>query len=322
MRQLPYIAFVLVAVLSAACSPHEFPVSESGASERDFSLRIVFDDDLPNHKHITPTTKSEDAAIPRYTILLWRYENESAFGVHPDYTYTFTRSALADLDTTIYLPVIPAKYRVAGWVDWVGGDAGPGYDLTDPEQIALPLEFPAGEHAREAFTFVTDYDVSGMYASGDTYQKAVTMHRPVAQLRIVAPEALTFLAMTGLNPSDMRVTLTYTNPIPDGYNILLGKTNRSRSGVKLSCVPHLDMSGELVFVSDFVFIADSVTDILVDFTVSDVSGRKVIDYSGEVPLLGEHETTVSFETPYGGDDKPGGIGINAGFDGEIEITID
>ena len=322
MRRFRLKTFLFAAaVVLAACDPHEFPVSDGGDAMRDFSLKLVFDDELPDHQQVLPT-KAEEAAQPRYTILLWRYEREGAFGLDPDYIYSFTRSAIAELDTTIYLPVRPAKYRVAAWVDWTGGDAGSGYDTSDPEHIVFPAEYPTGEHARDAFTMVMDYDPSGYLTVGETYQKTVTLRRPVAQLRIVAPEALTFLAMTGLNPSDMRVTLTYTNPIPDGYNILLGKTNRSRSGVKLTCVPRLDMSGELVFVSDFIFIADAVTDILVDFTVTDVSGREVIDYSGEVPLLGDHETTVSFDTPYGGDDKPGGIGINAGFDGEIEITID
>ena len=313
-------AALLAALLVAACDPHEFPVSESGDPGRDFSLTLSFVDELPEYRHITPT-KAGEAAHMRYTVLFWRYANPSAFGLDADYRISFDRTTIAELDTTIYVPVDPAKYRVAAWVDWVGGDAGPGYDLTDPEQIRLPAVYESGEHARDAFTVLADFDADGLYAAGQTYQKTVVLHRPVAQLRIVAPEALTFLAQTGLDPSQMRATLRYTSPIPDGYNILMGTTFGARRDVTLTGTPRYDTSGELVFLSDYVFLMDDAS-VSVEFVLTDLSGREIIVWSGALPLRGAHATTLSFDTPYGGDDQPGGIGISPGFDDEIEVPID
>lgn len=322
MRRFRLKTFLFAAaVVLAACDPHEFPVSDGGDAMRDFSLKLVFDDELPDHQQVLPT-KAEEAAQPRYTILLWRYEREGAFGLDPDYIYSFTRSAIAELDTTIYLPVRPAKYRVAAWVDWTGGDAGSGYDTSDPEHIVFPAEYPTGEHARDAFTMVMDYDPSGYLTVGETYQKTVTLRRPVAQLRIVAPEALTFLAMTGLDPSQMQATVRYKQPIYEGYNVLMGTLVGSREGVSLTGTPRFDASGELVFLSDFVFFPDESAKVTIDFTLSDLVGKQIIVFSGEVPLRSSHSTTVSFDTPYGGDEKPGGIGISPGFDDEIEVPID
>ena len=312
-------AALLAALLVAACDPHEFPVSDSGDAGRDFSLTLSFADELPDYRHITPT-KAGEAARMRYTILLWRYSNASAFGLDADYRFTFERSSVAELDTTIYLAVDPAKYRIAAWVDWVGGDAGPGYDIDDPEQIRLPETYESGEHARDAFTVVTDYNVDGYLVAGETFQKTLSLHRPVAQLRIVAPEALTFLAQTGLDPSQMRATLRYTSPIPDGYNILMGTTFGARRDVTLTGTPRYDTSGELVFLSDYIFLLDDAS-VTVEFTVTDLSGKEIIVYSGSLPLRNSHATTLSFDTPYGGDDKPGGIGISPGFDDEIEVPI-
>ena len=321
MRRLRIPTLLLTAaVVLAACDPHEFPVSEGGDPMRDFSLRLVFDEELPEHQQVLPT-KAGETAQPRYMVLLWRYEREGAFGLDPDYSYSFTRSALADLDTTIYLPVRPAKYRVAAWVDWTGGDAGSGYDTSDPEHIVFPAEYPTGEHARDAFTMVTDYDLSGYLTAGETFQKTVTLRRPVAQLRIVAPEALSFLALTGLEPSQMKATLRYMQPIYEGYNILMGTLVGSRSGVTLTGTPRYDASGELVFLSDFLFFPDESATVSIEFTLTDLSGKQIIYFAGEVPLRGSHSTTVSFDTPYGGDDKPGGIGISPGFDDEIEVPI-
>ena len=321
MKRFLRILPVLLAALSAACSPHEFPVSGPGDLGKDFALRIVLEDDLEDLPQITPT-KSGQIASPRYTMLFWRYRDGDAFGGEPDYSVTFTRSSLADLDTTIYLPVLAAKYRMAGWVDWAGGDAGPGYDLSDPGRIMLPAEFATGERARDAFAVVADYDVDAYHRAGEGYQQTASLQRPVAQLRIVAPEALTFLALTGLEPSSMRATLRYTAPVPDGYDLLQGTTAASRPDVTLTATPRYDTSGELVFVSDFLFSTDAGTTIPVAFTLTDQSGNQVIVYSGDIPLRRGHATTVSFDLPYGGDVKPGGIGIDPGFDDEIEINLD
>jgi hypothetical protein len=314
-------AALLAALLVAACSPHEFPESGSGYPERDFSLKITFEDDLPDYRHLRPDTKAEDVARLRYTVLFWRYLSENAFGLDPDYSFSFERSSIAELDTVIYLPIDPAKYRVAGWVDWVGGDAGVGYDVSNPEEIRLPASYDAGEHARDAFTVVTDFNVDGFRRAGMTYEKTVVLKRPVAQLRIVSPEALTFIAQTGLDPSQMRATLRYASPIPDGYNILLGTTLGARKDVTLTGTPRYDSSGELVFLSDFIFLMDDAT-VSVEFTLTDLSGKEIIVWSGELPLRNSHATTLSFDMPYGGDDKPGGIGISPGFDDEIEVPID
>lgn len=316
MRRLRHIALLLVAVLSMTCSPHEFPDAE----EQAFSLRILFDEEMP----ILPLkpSKVEDLAQPRYTLWVWRYENDSVFGDVPEYSRTFTRSALDELETTVYLPVLPAKYRVAVWVDWAGGDAGPGYDLTDPRHIMLPSEFPTGERARDAFALVTDYDLTDNLIVGETYQQTVTLHRPVAQLRIVAPEALTFITATGLDPTQLRATLRYSDPIHDGYDILWGTLHNLRSGVVLTGTPRYDVSGELVFISDFLLFPDAVGSLPVKFTLTDASGRELIVTAGDIPLRAGHKTTVAFDKLRPGDYSSDGIGIQSAFDAEIEITIE
>lgn len=299
-------------MLSVACSPEQFA---AGMWEvQDFSLSILLDEGLPE----TTPTKANGAAQPRLLVLLWRYENEVSFGKAPDYCYIFTPSAGSDLETTVTLSIPSAKYRLAVWMDWVGGDAGPGYELIPLGSAWLPSVFPVGESARDAFTVVTDCDVRG---SGGN-QQTVTLRRPVAQLRIVAPEALTFLTATGLDPTQLRATLRYPDPIPDGYDLLQGTAGSTRAGVVLTGTPRYEPSGELVFISDFLFLPDAADSIPVEFTLTDASGRELIVSAGEVPLRGGHKTTVAFDKLRPGDYSSGGIGIQPGFDDEIEITLD
>lgn len=317
MKRYRILTFWLIAAaMLAACDPHEFPVSEYGDPLRDFSLRLTFDDELPVHRQITASTKAGGSPAARYTVMLYRYGSGPAFGLDPDYTYTFTRDWIADLDTTIFLPINPDRYRVAGWVDW--GD----YSIADPEKILLARDYAPGENARDAFAFSTNYDVEGYLAAGEPYSKTVILRRPVAQLRFIAPEALTFLAETGIDASAMKATLRYTSDIPDGYNLLADRLVGSRSDVTLTAVPRMDASGELVFLSDFIFSTDEGTSVTVEFTLTGADGKEIAVYAGKIPLRRAHVTTVSFTSPSGGgENKPGGIGIDPGFEGEIEVPI-
>ncbi len=309
------------AVVFAACDPHEFPVSETGDALRDFSLKIQFEDLLPDHKVIDGSTKAGGVVVPRYTVLLFRYSGESAYGQVPDYAYSFTRKEVADMDTTIYLPVDPAKYRVAGWVDWV--DDAPSYDLADPGRILLAQSYLPGEYARDAFAVTADYDVSEFVVAGQTFHKTLTLTRPVAQLRFVAPEALTFLSDMQMDASGMTATLKYTAPIPDGYDLLGDITWTTRADVSISDTPRMATSGELVFISDFLFSTDEGTTAAVEFTLTDATGKQLAAYAGEVPLRRAHATSVNFTSISSNlGEKSGGIGISPGFDDEIEVPID
>ena len=159
----------LAAVLLAACSPHEFPVSPTGDPARDFSVSLRFADGLDELRTIRIGTKTDAsaAARTRYTVQLYRYTSGITFRPEPDYTYSFTRGGEADLDTTIFLPVDPTRYKVLGWVDWVPVGGSPYYDVSDFEAISLAEEYVPGVAARDAFVGSVDLDLSGNTAAGN-----------------------------------------------------------------------------------------------------------------------------------------------------------
>lgn len=325
MRRTPHIPLLLAAalLLAAGCDPHEFPKGRPLDPMRDFSLQVLFDDDLPElHREVVNTKAAAGAPRTRYTVKLYRYQGDFVYGLTPDYSWTFTRSELQALDTTIYLPVEAARYKAVGWVDWVDAEGRPYYDETDPEGIRLVTDYLPGKFARDAFFGTAEVDLTDQYTAGIRVQKTVRMTRPVAQLRFIAPEALTFLSRAGVNTNEMYATLHYTTDLPDGFDVLRDRTGSTRSGVSLSDYPVMDTSGELVFLSDFFFCPDEETSVGVDFRVIDLNGKVLASYSGSLPVRRGHHTTVSFVPPGGGgDDTPGGIGISPGFDDEIEIPI-
>ena len=297
------------------CTPHEFPDEESGP----FSVRLVFDEDLPLLTTVRAATKADEAALQtRYTVQLFPYRSEVAFALVPEYTFSFTRDGLEELETSLSLPMTGARYRVAVWTDWTGPEESASYDPTDFGQITLSADYRFGERERDAFFGTADIELS---REGLKEPVTILMHRPVAQLRFIAPEALTFLYVYETSLSSLRASLRYTSPLDDSFDLLLGQSSGSRENISLNVTPWIDSySGDLVFCTDFVLVNDVQTSVSVDFSITDAAGAVLLGYQGEVPLLRAHRTDVIIG--YSSDvDSSGGIGIDPGFSSEIEIQI-
>lgn len=317
---------VLGMLLCAACNPHEFPVSPEGDPGRDFSVRLQFADDMPVLRTVSGDTKAAGGANAwRYSVQLLRYRDDISFNLTPDYAYTFTRSErISALDTTVYLPIDPARYRLVAWVDRLDADGVPGYDISDFEYISVGEGYDLGKGTRDAFRGVKDLDLEGLVTAGEVVQETLKMTRPVARLRFIAPEALTFLSNTGADPADMTAALKYTAALPEGYNLLRDKTMGTFKDASVASIPQMNTDGELEFCTDYVFAADEEGKVSVSFSVTNAKGTVLCTYTGDLPVRRGYTTTVTFTGSGGGggsSDKSGGIGISPGFDSEIEVPI-
>ena len=327
MRHSTRIWLLLAAgALLAACNPHEFPIGDGGDPARDFSVRLVFEEDMEDLTVNGQETKAESKPRGyRYAVQLFRFLGDTQFGATPSFVYEFTRTAsMVALDTTVYLPIDPARYQVFAWIDRLD-DAGAGcYDVTSFEDIRVGKDYSAGATSRDAFIGQAELDLTGVIVAGERVQRTLHLTRPVAQLRFIAPEALTFLSYTGgVGVEQMRATLRYTTPLADGYNVFRDATLANREGATVEMKPVLDASGELIFCSDFVFApAGADGTVGVEFSVTDLEGNPITSFSGELPIRRGWSTAVSFKIPdLGGGNKTGGIGISPGFDEEIEVLI-
>lgn len=317
-RHLKILPLLLGGALLAGlcgCTPHEFP--EEGTGE--YSVRLVFDEDLPLLTTIHPGTKAgSDAAHTRYTVQLFPYRSEIAFSQVPEYTFSFTRDELEDLETTLTLPLTGARYRVAVWTDWTDGDGIASYDPSAFEKVTLSADYRSGERQRDAFFGTADAELT---REGLKEPVTIRMHRPVAQLRFLLPNALTFLTGRGIDANSLRASLTYTSSLHDSFDLLLGQSSGALEGVTMNVVPWIDpSSGALVFCSDFLLVNEVQTSVSVDFSLKDAAGSVLFSHQGEVPLLRAHRTDVVFGSG-GGGSSSGGIGIDPGFETEIEIQI-
>ncbi|MCR4859286.1 MAG: hypothetical protein K5910_01325, partial [Bacteroidales bacterium] len=187
-RFLPFFVCALAAMLAVSCDPHHFP-EDSGEG---FSLTLHFNFDLPVHRTIEAQTKAKAKADPqpraRYTVQLHRYVDEYPYTEAPQYIFSFTRDEIEDLDTTIFLPIAPDRYKVLAWTDYVDGHGLPYWDATDFNEITLVSDYAAGKYARDAFRGSSSLDLSGLLAAGMHRDLTVEMTRPVARLRVIIPD--------------------------------------------------------------------------------------------------------------------------------------
>ena len=258
------------------------------------ALQLRFDNDIPTFQETAALTRAVAGAQPHYTVWLYRYWGEEIDGSSPDYTYSFDRSS-SDLDTTVFLPVDPARYRVAAWVDWVAEE--PCYERSNPQTISMTDGYPSWEHARDAFAFTADYDIASDDLDDVSHGRVVTLTRPVAQLRFVAPEGHKYLSLLNLDASALEATLRYTSAVPDGYDLLEGTVSGTRSDIVLRSTPRLDASGALVFLSDFLLSTDEGTSVSVDFLLKDKTGKEIAAYQGEVSLQRGQASIITFAPP-------------------------
>ncbi len=318
----------ILGMLLGACDPHEFPSSGGGDPGKDFSVRLQFDDALPELRTLSGLTKaSGQPARYRYTVELLRYLDDVSLKLTPDYVFSFTRSErISVLDTTVYLPIDPARYRVMVWMDRLDEEGNAGYDISNFEYITMAGSYETGKGFRDAFVGSKVLDLEGLTTAGSVVQESLTMTRPVARIRFYAPEALTFLSQAGVDAASMKVTLRYTSPIGDGYNVLRGKTMTTIDNVTLTATPEMNTDGELEFITDFLFTPPEGMVLDVDLKVTDNREHVLASFVGEVPILHGHETLATGDDGGGGGGgggggQSGGIGINPGFDSEIEVPI-
>ncbi len=325
MRQrLTSFLLACAALLAASCDPHQFP-----SGDGDFAVQLRFHYNLPLHRTLEGRTKAKAESRPqaRYHVQLFRYVGEYDYTVAPEYSFSFVRGELEDLDTTLVLPVAPERYKVLAWTDYVDAAGKPYWEAEDFNEISLPDGYAGGRYARDAFRGGGMLDLSALKAAGLSRVLTVEMTRPVAQVRVLIPDALTWLSSKAVSASSLQAFLSWGAALPDGFDLFGDRSTASRQGAAFSAVPELDDEGNLILCVDHVLTgADGLT-LPASFRLTGADGAELAVWDGNVPLLRAHRTDIILRAPLPpGPDDPstdtgGGIGIDPQFQTEIEITI-
>lgn len=338
-----YIACLLVLV-STGCDKTVLEFPENGGVDPtlvNVNLTLAID---PKIEPYEPTERSKaseaDLHDVRWIVEVFRDE----IGGEPVEQRVLGCEQAADGHHTIRtsLALHAARYHVVAWMDYVddGSTADKYYHVNTLSSISVP----------EAGNYIGDEDHKDTYVAqqeidlrayrdrwNETVDTSVTLQRPMAKIEFITTDIDKFLDKLSArrtkagdiaenlltkNPdlSTIRVQVEYAGYFPSGFNAYTNKPNDARTGMSFGCSMRPLSDKEAHLASDYIFVNGSESAVKVNLSIRDGEGNLLNEIGDiDVPIVRGKLTTIRDE--FLTRDYTPGIGINPGFDGEIDIVI-
>lgn len=235
-----------------------------------------------------------------------------------------------------------AHYQVVAWMDYVdsGSAADKYYIVNSLASIRVPEagDYIGDEDRKDTYVARQAIDLRGYRDRWNAVvDETVTLLRPMAKIEFITTDIDKFLddlasrrqkagtvsgELLSENPdlSTIRVQVEYAGYFPSGFNAYTNKPNDARTGMSFGCSMKPLTDKEARLASDYVFVNGSESAVKVDLVIRDGEGHLLNEIGGiDVPIVRGKLTTIRDE--FLTRDYAPGIGIDPGFDGEIDIVI-
>ena len=225
-----------------------------------------------------------------------------------------------------------AKYHVVAWMDYVddGSTDDKYYNIDALSTIHIPdaENYVGDEEHKDAFVARKEFDLSGFR---DQWNQqigcAMTLERPMAQIEFITTDLDEFLGnasgqslRTPADIASIKVSVNYEGYFPSGFNAYTDKPNDAQTGVSFECPITQLSDSEAHLAGDHVFVNGSESAVTVTLVIRDGQNNIINEIGGiNVPIVRGKKTVIRddfFTKSY----SPG-IGIDPGFDGDIDIVI-
>ena len=159
------------------------------------------------------------------------------------------------------------------------------------------------------------------------HREEIQLERPLAKIELITTDVIKYLnkleQMKSVRPAgieDFTVQLGYTGYFPTGFNVVSNRPNEAVTGIQFTSVPIIISNNEACLAFDYVLVNGTESSVTLEMVICNEKGQEVNWVSGvEVPVRRNRITTVrdAFLTR----EFAPGIGINPGFDGEINVVV-
>ena len=239
------------------------------------------------------------------------------------------------------------KYVIVAWADYVddGSVADKYYNVSSLSQISIaaPEDYIGNEEHKDTYVAVEEVDLTGYRDKwNSTADHSITLQRPMAKIEFITTDVEKMLdnlaklynssrhdanarlsdALLSANPDlgTIEIKVEYAGYLPSGFNVYTDKPNDAVLGMSFSSSLEQLSDEEARLGSDYVFVNGNESAVMVNLVISDNEGNLINRVAGiEVPIARGKLTTVKDE--FLTKDYAPGIGIDPGFDGEIDIVI-
>lgn len=236
-----------------------------------------------------------------------------------------------------------ARYQVVAWMDYVdcGSTDDKYYTVNSLSSICVPEAeaYIGDEDHKDTYVARQAIDLRGYRDWWDVYvNETVMLQRPMAKIEFITTDIDKFLdelaarrlnnagslsdELLRENPdlSTIQVQVEYAGYFPSGFNAYTNKPNDARLGMSFTCSMKPLSDKEAHLASDYIFVNGSESAVKVNLIIRDSEGHLLNEVGGiDVPIVRGKLTTIRDE--FLTRDYAPGIGIDPGFDGEIDIVI-
>ena len=229
------------------------------------------------------------------------------------------------------LPLHAARYQVVAWMDYVdnGSTSDKYYHVNSLSSISVleAGDYIGDEEHKDTYVAQQEIDLSTYRDRwNETVDVTVTLQRPMAKIEFITTDIDKLAARqakAGSKSSDlseMLVQVEYAGYFPSGFNAYTNKPNDARTGMSFVCSMRPLSDKEAHLASDYIFVNGSESAVTVNLAIRDGEGNLLNEVGGiNVPVVRGKLTVIRDE--FLTSSYAPGIGIDPGFDGEIDIVI-
>ena len=181
---------------------------------------------------------------------------------------------------------------------------------------------------KNALAGQTEVDLTGYRDEWNVrVERNIALERPLAKIELITTDVGKFIdkqrkaAVSGVpDLNGFSVKFVYSCYFPVCFNVKTDKPNDAKLGMAFDSRMELISGTEARMGYDYVFVNGAESGVTVDMIVYDGEGNEVTRAAGiTVPIKRNRLTTVKGE--FLTRDYSPGVGIDPGYDGNIEITI-
>ena len=227
------------------------------------------------------------------------------------------------------------NYRVVAWRDFVLAAEVSGntavdcfYTTSDFAAVKLKGDYTGGTDYKDVFSGQATLDLTPYRCRlAVRHREEIQLERPLAKIELITTDVIKYLnkleQMKSVRPAgieDFTVQLVYTGYFPTGFNVVSNRPNEAVTGIQFTSVPIVISNNEACLAFDYVLVNGTESSVTLEMVICNEKGQEVNRVGGvEVPVRRNRITTVrdAFLTR----EFAPGIGINPGFDGEINVVV-
>lgn len=336
MKQLfVAVCSLLSALLWGGCSVRELPEGD-GIDPTTVHTEIVLLPGSDMTQFDIPEFSTRTAGMHKYKV---RYIVEVYADDRFDQSLQFRRQLICEEgdagEVALECELHARNYRVVAWRDFVLAAEVSGntaadcfYTTSDFAAVKLRGDYTGGTDYKDVFCGQATLDLTPYRCRlAARHCEEIQLERPLAKIELITTDVIKYLnkleQMKSVRPAgieDFTVQLGYIGYFPTGFNVVSNRPNEAVTGIQFTSVPIVISNNEACLAFDYVLVNGMESSVTLEMVICNEKGQEVNRVSGvEVPVRRNRITTVrdAFLTR----EFAPGIGINPGFDGEINVVV-